>query len=103
MSYHIANLRAYKLKDYQKVQSTIFNFLKKSVYMDRKQLIPDFVSLRDELMVILEDKYERRPTLYLDVISWLESKIEGKPVVEIIRLKKVLKRGKSNDDTVFQF
>ena len=30
------------LKDYQKVQSAIFGFLKKSVYMDRKRLIPNF-------------------------------------------------------------
>lgn len=77
-----------KLKDYQKVQSAIFGFLKKSVYMDRKQLIPNFKSLRDELIEILKDPYERRPTLYLDVISWLESKIEIKPVEQIIRAKK---------------
>lgn len=79
-----------KLKDYQKVQSAIFGFLKKSVYMDRKQLIPNFESLRDELVDILKDPYERRPTLYLDVISWLESKIQDKPVEEIIRAKKNL-------------
>jgi hypothetical protein len=77
-----------KLKDYQKVQSAIFNFLKKSVFMDRNQLIPDFESLREELVEILKDPYERRPTLYLDVISWLESKIQNKPVEEIIRSKK---------------
>ncbi|MEP5612134.1 MAG: hypothetical protein ABJP45_07775 [Cyclobacteriaceae bacterium] len=77
-----------KLKDYQKVQSAIFGFLKKSVYMDRKQLIPNFKSLREELIEILKDPYERRPTLYLDVISWLESKIENKPVEQVIRAKK---------------
>ncbi len=77
-----------KLSDYQKVQSAIFKFLRQSVYMDRKQLIPEFKILRKELLAILEDKYERRPILYLDVISWLESKIENKPVEEIIRAKK---------------
>ncbi len=77
-----------KLKDYQKVQSAIFGFLKKSVYMDRKRLIPNFKSLRNELIAILEDPYERRPTLYLDIISWLESKIHNKPVEEIVQEKK---------------
>ncbi len=79
-----------KLKDYQKVQSAIFGFLKKSVYMDRKRLIPNFKSLREELIEILEDPYERRPTLYLDIISWLESKIQNRPVEEIVREKKKL-------------
>ena len=31
--------------------------------------------------------YERRAFLYLDIISWLESKIENKPVGEVIRQK----------------
>lgn len=82
-----------RFKDYQKVQSAIFSFLKKSVYMDREQLIPNFELLRDELIEILKDKYERRPMLYLDLISWLESKIEGKSVEEIIRQKKSIELG----------
>lgn len=77
-----------KLKDYQKVQSAILNFLKKSVYMDRKQLTPDFIALREELLVVLQDPYERRPLLYLDLISWLESKIQNRPVELVIQEKK---------------
>lgn len=78
-----------KLKDMQKVQQAVFKFLRKSGAIDRKQLIPYFIALKEELEVILEDKYERRPTLYLDIISWLESKINNCSVEEIIKKKKL--------------
>ncbi|MEO1255051.1 MAG: hypothetical protein AAFY41_09225, partial [Bacteroidota bacterium] len=80
-----------KLKDFQKVHAAIFKFLRKSIYVDRKSLIPYFEELREELIQVIEDKYERRPMLYLDIISWLESKIYDRPVEEIIRTKKVRK------------
>ena len=57
--------------------------------MDRKTLIPHFEALREELIEIIRDKFERRPMLYLDIISWLESKIHHKPVEQIIREKKL--------------
>lgn len=87
-----------KLSDYQRVHSAIFNFLKNSVFMDRKKLIDDFKKLQAELLDILEDKYERRSLLYLDLISWLESKISGRPVEEIIRKKKVLQIDASEEN-----
>jgi hypothetical protein len=31
--------------------------------------------------------YERRAFLYLDIISWLESKIDNIPVAQVIRAK----------------
>lgn len=78
-----------KLKNLQKVHQAIFRFLKRSIYIDRDTLIPSFESLRNEFIEITKDKYERRPLLYLDMISWLESKIFNRPVEEIIREKKI--------------
>lgn len=78
-----------KLMDFQQVHSAIFQFLRKSIYMERKKLINSFILLREELSEIVEDKYERRPMLYLDIISWLESKIENKPIEKVIREKKL--------------
>ena len=80
-----------KLKDFQKVHEAIFRFLRQSIYMDRKTLIPNFKSLRSELIEVIKDKFERRPMLYLDIISWLESKIDNVPVEEVIRNKKIAK------------
>lgn len=78
-----------KLKNFQKVHEAIFKFLKQSIYIDRETLIPSFSNLRNELLEITKDKYERRPLLYLDMISWLESKIYNRPVEKIIREKKI--------------
>ncbi|MEP2948810.1 MAG: hypothetical protein ABJO91_02295 [Ekhidna sp.] len=80
-----------KLKDFQKVHAAIFKFLRKSIYMDRKSLLPYFKELREELVQVIQDKFERRPMLYLDFVSWLESKIYDRPVEEIIRNKKITK------------
>lgn len=78
-----------KLKNFQKVHAAIFKFLRQSIYIDRDTLIPSFKNLRDEFLEITKDKYERRPLLYLDMISWLESKIYNRPVEDIIREKKL--------------
>ena len=80
-----------KLENFQKVHAAIFRFLRQSIYLDRTTLIPHFISLRKELIEIIEDKFERRPMLYLDIISWLESKIDNKPVEQVIREKKLAK------------
>ena len=56
-----------------------------------------FVKLYKELKKYENDPYERRAFLYLDVLSWLESKIENRPVGEIIREKaKVINRKERN-------
>ncbi len=80
-----------KLKDFQKIHTALFKFLRKSIYMDRKSSIPYFKELHEELVKIIRNKFERRPLLYLDIISWLESKIYDKSVEEIIRCKKITK------------
>jgi hypothetical protein len=38
-------------------------------------------------MVYENHPFEKRAFLYLDIISWLESKIENRPVQAIIRQK----------------
>ena len=43
--------------------------------------------LHEELKQYEQDPYERRAFLYLDILSWLESKIQNKTVAEIIHAK----------------
>lgn len=82
-----------KMEDLQQVQAVVLNFLKKSVYMNRKDLRTDFLILKRELEEVLNDKYEWRPLLYLDLQSWLESKIEGRRVEEVVKEKQLAKIG----------
>ena len=81
-----------KIKDVQMVQAEILKFLKQSVYMDRSNMTGNFKVLKNSLERIFANKYERRPFLYLDLLSWLESKIDNLPVEQII--KRRLEEGK---------
>ncbi|MCO6500694.1 MAG: hypothetical protein J5I47_09985 [Vicingus serpentipes] len=83
-----------KLEDMGKVQTAVFEFLKKSVDVNEEQLTPSFIELKNKLDSILEDEHERRPTLYLDIISWLESKINNCSVEQVIRQKKLANMNK---------
>ena len=81
-----------KMEDMQKVQQEIIKFLRKLPRIHENDLKSEFILLRDNLDRLRSDPYERRPFLYLDIISWLESKIENKPVQTVIREKFLKKR-----------
>lgn len=76
-----------KKEDLNEVHKAIFSFLRKIPRMRANELRTEFIRLRDKLRKLESDPYERRPFLYLDIISWLDSKIAGKGVQEIIRQK----------------
>lgn len=76
-----------KMNDQQQMQVAIFRFLRSLGDMNPQQLKAAFIALKDELTVIAADPFERRPFLYFDIISWLESKIENRPVQEIMQRK----------------
>jgi hypothetical protein len=46
-----------------------------------------FQELYTELKQYENDPYERRSFLYLDILSWLESKIKNVPIAKIIQQK----------------
>lgn len=76
-----------KNKDLQEVQREIFRFLRKTPKMQASELKVEFVRLKDKLLKLKKDPFQRRPFLYLDIISWLESKIEDRKVQDVIREK----------------
>lgn len=96
VSYQIRSVYRFlaKMEDLQKVQQAIFRFLRKTPEINRKHLNNEFKHLKDVLEKARKDPYERRPFLYLDITSWLEGKIEGKPIREIIVRK--MSDGKEN-------
>ncbi|QOR75538.1 MAG: hypothetical protein IMW88_09340 [Thermoflavifilum sp.] len=76
-----------KNKDLSEVMQEIIRFLRKNVYTHPRELRQAFVELKDRLLQISTNPYEKRSFLYLDIISWLESKISGRTVQEIIQEK----------------
>lgn len=76
-----------KMDDLHKVQTEIINFLKNLGNIYATDIKREFKRLHDRLVPYENHPYEKRPFLYLDIISWLESKMYNKPVQEIIRDK----------------
>ena len=92
VTYQIKSTYRYLLKSKQdsKVIDEIFTFLRKTPRMLESELKKEFISLKDKLDHIETDQYERRPFLYLDIISWLDSKIHNRTMAESIRSRRNL-------------
>lgn len=89
VTYQIKSTYRYlsKIEHLQPALKTILSFVRKIPRIDQKDLKKEFSKLRTTLLEIEKTQYERRPFLYLDIISWLESRINNIPVGEVIRRK----------------
>jgi len=76
-----------KMDDLHQVQNEMIKFIKGLQDIYPHDLKKAFINLHAKLKNYEDHPYERRAFLYLDIISWLESKIENKPVAEIIKNK----------------
>ncbi len=76
-----------KMNDLNSVQKEILKFLRNLTSTNPVELRKKFTELREKLLRIQERPYQRRAFLYLDIISWLESKIDEKPIQEVIKAK----------------
>ena len=76
-----------KMQHLSKVEEEIFIFLKKAFSLTKQKLLPEFIQLKNKLKDLEGNAVETRSFMYLDIISWLESKIEKKSVQEIIKKK----------------
>lgn len=76
-----------KMEELQAVQKEMLGFIRRTPQMIRKDILHEFIKLREHLVGYLADPYERRPFLYLDIISWLDSKIEKRRIQDVIKDK----------------
>lgn len=77
-----------KKKKLYKVEESILNFLKKSFKIsDQQELNNAFMELKEDIIKITKDPLEKKVLEYFDIISWLESKIEKRPLADVIREK----------------
>ena len=76
-----------KMNDQQAVQKEIFQFLRRSGKIKPNELKKEFQMLHDRISLYKDHISERRPFLYLDILSWLKSKIENRPVQQIMQEK----------------
>ena len=71
----------------------MIEFLKNLSNIYPQDLKKEFIKLHEELKKYENHPFERRAFLYLDILSWLESKIQNVSVESIIqtKAKKLLK------------
>jgi hypothetical protein len=77
----------YKMENLSTVELAVFDFVKKSFRLQKQEFKPAFEKLLAKLKELEHDPLETRAFMYLDIISWLESKISGTPVQTVIRNK----------------
>jgi hypothetical protein len=76
-----------KMQNLSLVEEEIFKFLRKSFYLSARKLKPEFEKLLNTMRQFETSKFETRAFAYLDIISWLESKVSEKQTYEVIREK----------------
>ena len=83
-----------KMESLSKVEEEMFVFLRRSFRVGAQALKPEFEKLLVKLKKYEGNPLESRAFAYLDVISWLESKISGVNVQDVIREKFLMGRRK---------
>lgn len=76
-----------KMNDLHAVQREMIKFLRNLGSIYPHELRDEFQKLYIQLKKYEHHPYEKRAFLYLDILSWLESHLENRPVAQIIREK----------------
>jgi hypothetical protein len=72
-----------KMNSLSTAEEEIFSFIKKSFSLSPQKLTPSFVTLKQKLESLEGNPLESRSFMYLDIIAWLESKIQKIPVQHV--------------------
>ena len=89
VSYQIKSVYRFllKMKELNATHKEILNFVRQTPKMQPSEVRQAFIALRKTLLEVQSHQFERRSGLYLDIISWLESKIQDRPVQDVIQEK----------------
>jgi len=78
------------------IEEEIFKFLRASFRLSRRELKPELEKLLNKIKQFEKSRFETRSLAYLDIISWLESKVYEKPMGEIIHAKYMASKRRLN-------
>jgi hypothetical protein len=73
-----------KMQNFTIVEEEMFKFLRRSFYIDRKDIKAELKILFIKIEALEKNRFETRAFAYLDIISWLKSKVYDKPMNDII-------------------
>ncbi|TDH27992.1 hypothetical protein EXU57_05890 [Segetibacter sp. 3557_3] len=76
-----------KMENLTVIEELMFKFLRNSFHISSRKLKPEFEKFLHKIKQFEKSRFETRAFAYLDVISWVESKVYEKPMSEIIQQK----------------
>ena len=79
-----------KMENLTVVEEAMFKFLRNSFQLSQQKLKPEFEKFLKSIKMLEKNRFQTRSFAYLDIISWVESKVYEKPLSEIIREKYLL-------------
>lgn len=87
-----------KMQHLSPVEEEIFKFIRKTFHVGVRHIKPELEMLLVKLKDLQHNRFETRAFIYLDIISWIESKLENIPVQNILREKFTQKKKFTNDE-----
>lgn len=76
-----------KMQNLTVIEEEMFRFLRSTFHISRKKLKPEFEKFLHKIKQLEKNRFQTRSFSYLDVISWVESKVYEKSMSDIIREK----------------
>ncbi len=87
-----------KMKNLSMVEEEMFKFLRNSFDISPKQMHSELEKFLYRIKHLEKKRFETRSFTYLDIISWIESKIQKKTMSEIIHEKSIKSRDRKYTD-----
>jgi hypothetical protein len=69
------------------VEAEMFKFLRTSLQVSRHKLKQELTQFLQKIKHLEKNRFETRAFAYLDIISWVESKVYEKPMGDIVSMK----------------
>jgi len=76
-----------KMENLTVVEEEMFKFLRNSFHVSARKLKPEFEKFLQKIKKLEKNRFETRSFAYLDVISWVESKVYEKTMGQVIHEK----------------
>lgn len=76
-----------KMKNLTVVEEAMFKFLRNSFHVPRHKLKTELESFLETIRQLEKNRFQTRSFAYLDIVSWVESKVFEKPLSYIIQNK----------------
>lgn len=74
------------------MEEAIFKFLRSSFQIPQHRMKPELQKFLEKIKKFEKDRFETRAFAYLDIISWVEGKVEGKSMSKIIEGKYLISK-----------